>query len=275
MIGAGPMEDKCQCSGESDACSTEKCDIFDFMARHVGMTVIHPGGFRATRELMETLQLTPGSRVLDIACGKGTSAFLLAERYGCSVVGIDIAEDLIDEARDAARRRGLDDRVRFQVGDALDLPFARGEFDATVSQAMLVLVGDQERSIREALRVAKTGGRSGWLELAWRKPPSQEFMQGVTSVICAYCMLNVHTIPEWKDVFARAGAGNVGVIESPLGFSGMRDTIADEGLGNALRMMLRTATNGRIRRRMKKTRRFFADNAEIFGYGVFTVTKAA
>ena len=265
------MPEACECS--KDPCSAEKCDIFDFMARHVGMTVIHPGGFKATRKLLGALQLAPESRVLDIACGKGTSALLLAEDHGCSVVGIDLAEDLVDEARQAARRRGLQDRVSFQVGDALKLPFGDDEFDATVSQAMLVLVGDQEQSIREARRVTRPGGRSGWLELAWRSSPTQEFMHGVSNVICAYCMRNVHTYQGWKDVFARAGVDSVEVLESPLEFSGMRETIADEGLKNALQMMYRMLTNRQIRRRMKKTNKFFTENGEIFGYGVFTAVK--
>lgn len=55
-------------------CHVETCDIFDFMARHVGITVIHPGGFDATRRLAESCRLSPRTRVIDIACGKGTSA---------------------------------------------------------------------------------------------------------------------------------------------------------------------------------------------------------
>jgi len=189
------------------------------------------------------------------------------------VVGIDLAGDLVEEARKAARRRGLEDRVQFEVGDALDLPYQDGEFDATLSQAMLVLVGDQGRSIREAVRVTRPGGRSGWLELAWRQSPTRELMHEVSSVICAYCMLNVHTYQGWKDVFARAGVDNLEVIASPLEFSGMREMIADEGLVNALRMMFRMMTKSQIRRRMKKTSKFFSEHAGIFGYGVFTAVR--
>lgn len=91
------MPESCECTNEAERCSAEKCDIFDFMARHVGMTVIHPGGFKATRKLLGALQLSPESRVLDIACGKGTSSFLLAENHGCNVAGIDLAGDLLGD----------------------------------------------------------------------------------------------------------------------------------------------------------------------------------
>lgn len=64
--GTTQME-KCSCAGP---CATvSKCDIFDFMAKHVGMTVIHPGGFAATRQLIKALGISRDSRVIDIACG--------------------------------------------------------------------------------------------------------------------------------------------------------------------------------------------------------------
>jgi hypothetical protein len=48
-----------------------ECDIFDFMATHVGLTVIHPGGLKATSTLAEACGIDKITRVVDIACGKG------------------------------------------------------------------------------------------------------------------------------------------------------------------------------------------------------------
>jgi SAM-dependent methyltransferase len=135
------MSSECSVAAVQEApcdCSIERCDIFDFMASHVGMTVIHPGGLTATRRLAESCPLGPQSRVVDIACGKGTSAVYLARRYVCSVAGVDISEDLIAQGTALALRQGLGHKVSFRVGDALELPFGDGEFDVAVSQAMLV-----------------------------------------------------------------------------------------------------------------------------------------
>ena len=66
----------------SEQCTVEKCDIFDFMARHVGMTVIHPGGFAATRKLAEACHLDSKMKVVDIACGKGTSGSIWLKNTG-------------------------------------------------------------------------------------------------------------------------------------------------------------------------------------------------
>jgi len=111
---------KDSCAGQCTAIS--KCDIFDFMAKYVGRTVIHPGGFAATRRLINALGVGRNSRVIDIACGKGTTAILLAEKFGCEVVGIDLEPELIDKATRLTQKKGLGGKIAFQVGDALCLP---------------------------------------------------------------------------------------------------------------------------------------------------------
>lgn len=63
------------------------------------------------------------------------------------------------------------------------------------------------------------------------------------------------------------------VQASALEFNGMRGMIADEGMVNTLRIMSRYMTNGRIRRRMKTMNKFFSDNSEYFGYGIYVGQK--
>src|ERR1041385_5728133 len=72
----------------------------------------------------------PGERVLDLATGTGWTSRLVAKR-GATVVGADIADDLIAGARERARAEGLN--IEYRIGDAEKLPFADGEFDAVVS----------------------------------------------------------------------------------------------------------------------------------------------
>jgi len=98
------------CEPKEDCCSASKCDIFDFMAKYVGLTVIHPGGLKATKQLSDMLNIKRDSRVIDIACGKGTTAFYLAEKYGCSVIGVDIADDLVEEAKYLNKKIRSDDK---------------------------------------------------------------------------------------------------------------------------------------------------------------------
>ncbi len=62
----------------------------------------HPGGTKLTHEIAERLHLGPGSRVLDVATGRGTSALYVAEMFGCEVVGVDLSEHNITLARQEA-----------------------------------------------------------------------------------------------------------------------------------------------------------------------------
>lgn len=263
------------CAGE---CATvSKCDIFEFMAKHVGMTVIHPGGFAATRRLIDALKIDRESRVIDIACGKGTTAILLAARFGCRVVGIDIAPELIDEAIHLTNKKGLGGLVSYQVGDALSLPFGDSEFDAAVSQAMLVLVEDKVKAIREAKRVVKPGGTAGWLELSWKKPVPPEFIKTLSEVICAYCMTNVQTFDGWREIFGTAGIGAAELNVVPFDFDpsggGIVSMLRDEGFLRTIRILRNISRNPAIKSRMKTMRKYFAEYRDYFGCGVYSFRK--
>ena len=258
---------------EDKTCSIEQCDIFDFMANHVGLTVIHPGGFDATRKLLGSCHIDKSSKILDIGCGKGTTSILLAQKYGCTVVGLDLDEDLLSQATKLVKRRGLEQKVSFRVGDALNMPFPDNEFDRAFGQAVLILVGDKKKAIQEALRVTKPGGCVGWLELSWKKPVTKEFLDGVSNVICAYCMLGVETFEDWKRLFEDAGVKELQTSAYSQEFKGMRGMLADEGLVNASKIMFRYLTNSRVRKRMKTMDKFFGEHDEYFGYGIYVGRK--
>jgi len=251
----------------------ERCDVFDFLDRHVGLTVIHPGGLDATRELAEACHLDDRTSLVDIACGKGTSAVYFAEKYGCKVVGIDTSEDLIAQAVALARKKGLERKVTFQVGDALRLPFADNEFDAAISQAMLVVVADKDKAIREAVRVTKRGGYLGWLELSWKREPTADFMRAISDVLRARCMMNAETFQAWEKTFRQAGVGELTVQASDSPSSGLLGMLGSEGLVNTSRVMWKYVTDTRIRTRMSTMQRFFREHAEYFGYGIYVTRK--
>jgi len=244
------------------------------MAKHVGMTVIHPGGFEATNKLIKTLKITSESKVIDIACGKGTTAILIAEEYGCNVVAVDIDEKLIEDAKHLTKKKGLENKITYHIGDALKLPFSDNEFDAAISQAMLVLVDDKIKAIQEAKRVVKKGGAAGWLELSWKKEITEDFIEKVSTVICAYCMTNVATFDGWEKTFIDAGIKNLNVI--PLDFtpnSGFIDMFKDEGFFRSLSIMINIMKKTEIRKRMKIMNAFFKEQNEVFGCGIYYSNK--
>ena len=98
----------------------------------------------------------PGERVLDLATGTGWTSRLVAKR-GATVVGADIADDLIAGARERAKAEGLS--IEYRIGDAEKLPFADGEFDAVVSTCGVMFASRPEAAAAEIARVTRKGGR--------------------------------------------------------------------------------------------------------------------
>jgi ubiquinone/menaquinone biosynthesis C-methylase UbiE len=115
---------------------------------------------RYGRNTIERLQLSRGARVLDVCCGSGASALPAAEAVGPGglVIGVDLAEKLLQLARAKATQRGLTN-VEFQTGDLTNLRFADGAFDAVVCVFGIFFVPDMESALRELRRVLRPGGR--------------------------------------------------------------------------------------------------------------------
>ncbi|MEB3157563.1 MAG: methyltransferase domain-containing protein [Cyanobacteriota bacterium] len=103
-------------------------------------------------------QLPAGSTVLDVGCGIGGSARILARDYGLTVLGISISPAQIARAQ-ALTPAGLGSRCRFAVMDALDLDLADGSFDAVWSVEASPHMPDKQRYADELLRVLRPGGR--------------------------------------------------------------------------------------------------------------------
>ena len=125
----------------------------------------HPGGLRLTERLGNLLLLTPESRVLDVASGKGTSAFFLAERFGCRVLGIDYGRQNVAQANELAASKGLSARVRFVEGDAERMPVPDTSFDAVLCECAFCTFSDKTSAAREFARVLGPGGRVGISDL--------------------------------------------------------------------------------------------------------------
>lgn len=104
---------------------------------------------------MEFAEVRDGDRVLDVGSGTGSLALTLAASRSCSeIVGIDPSAPYIE----FARRRVTDSRIRFEVGDAMDLPYENNYFDKTLAQLVLNSVPDASRVVIEMIRVTKLGG---------------------------------------------------------------------------------------------------------------------
>jgi SAM-dependent methyltransferase len=107
-------------------------------------------------EFVERLDITPGLKVLDVACGTGNTA-IPAARAGGDVTGLDIVQSLLDQARERAEAEEL--MVRFDLGDAEELPYPDASFDLVLSMFGAMFAPRPEIVAAELARVCKPGGR--------------------------------------------------------------------------------------------------------------------
>jgi demethylmenaquinone methyltransferase / 2-methoxy-6-polyprenyl-1,4-benzoquinol methylase len=132
-------------------------------------TAMTAGLHRRWRERAADLaRVGPGSRVLDVATGTGDLAIELARRVGegGEVVGSDFSEGMLARARTkAAATAGTGGTVRFEWGDALELPYETGSFDAVTVGFGARNFSDLARGLAEMARVVRPGGRVVVLEI--------------------------------------------------------------------------------------------------------------
>src|SRR5215472_5127621 len=107
------------------------------------------------RQYYEHLDIPPGAKLLDVACGSGQLT-LMASREGFDSTGVDIAENLIERARERGAAEFL--KARFEVADAEALPFSDASFDVVVSLIGAMFAPRPERVASELLRVCVPGG---------------------------------------------------------------------------------------------------------------------
>jgi len=110
---------------------------------------------REAENFVGRIGITPGSKVLDIACGTGNTA-IPAAKTGASVTGVDIATNLLEQARKRATGENLE--VRFDEGDAEDLRYPDHSFDVVLTMFGAMFAPRPEKVAAELIRVCKPGG---------------------------------------------------------------------------------------------------------------------
>ncbi|MGZ4326350.1 MAG: ubiquinone/menaquinone biosynthesis methyltransferase, partial [Solirubrobacteraceae bacterium] len=134
------------------------------------------------RRAADMAALSPGGRALDVATGTGDLALELAERVGPGgeVVATDFSERMLELARAKASERAHNggSRVVIQPANALELPFADGEFDAATVGFGARNFSDLEQGLREMARVVQPGGTVVVLEITTpQRPPLSLFFE--------------------------------------------------------------------------------------------------
>ena len=125
----------------------------------------HVGGRQASIEFLDRLSITAGHQVLDLGCGIGGAARLVAQRYGAQVCGLDLTAEFIEAAKTLTDWVGLGSQVKFYHGSALDLPFAEASFDRSYMLHVGMNIADKGLLFAQVARVLRPGGLFGIFDL--------------------------------------------------------------------------------------------------------------
>ncbi|HEX7974964.1 MAG TPA: arsenite methyltransferase [Anaerolineales bacterium] len=158
-------------------------------------------------------RLKPGEVVLDIGSGGGMDAFLAARQVGPKgrVIGVDMTPAMLERARKAARRAGLD-QVEFRQGQAEALPVEDASVDVIISNCVINLCEDKGQVFEEAYRVLKPGGRLEVSDMVLDRP----FPLALSADLEAWggCVFGALPEREYLDLVAQAGFTNVSTRRS-------------------------------------------------------------
>jgi ubiquinone/menaquinone biosynthesis C-methylase UbiE len=171
--------------------------------------------------LVADARLRTGMRVLDLGSGTGYPALLGAQTVGPSgsVIGLDLAEQMVAVARRKATTLGLAN-VTFRTGNVTALPFEANSFDAVTSRFCLMFLPEIPKSIAEIARVLKPGG---WVSAAvWSAPETNPYLMIPITVIKQFLDLP-QPDPTAPGIFRLAKPGDLAEMLQQAGFTNLSE----------------------------------------------------
>ncbi len=210
-------------------------------------------------------------RLLDVGCGIGAPGIRIAERYGCTVTGVNFSAEQVRQGRRLIEQHGMSSSVTIARGDARALEFPTGSFDSVVcleaAGDICVTEDDKRRFLRGLHRVLRPGGHVGFSDLALRTCPPARDDRAMRAVLYHR---GAELVTDWPSLFGEEGFT---VVER-------RDIIAEAlPTWNHTRLVYEER-NGEVVRRYgrriaTRTRAQVARIAEVLaGYGTFPVLSA-
>ena len=197
--------------------SAESIDHYEAI---YGRDFVSPGGLTMARELVSRMHLEPHARVLDVGCGLGGAAFLMARDLDLRVDGIDLSANMIGRAQGRLDELGLGSKIQLTRGDCLELA-VEDRYDAIHSRDVFLHIREKGRLFSVLRRAMKPGGTLLFTDYCCGSPPWRPDFAAYVSGR----QYTLHTVTEYRDILEVAG---LKVIEAVDWTERFLDCLRDE-----------------------------------------------
>jgi arsenite methyltransferase len=237
----------------------------------VGGITEHLGGVRATQQLLNACPILPSSTVIDLGCGTGFTAYLLAQRHPQRILALDLNSSSIDSAQKRINKKGYSDSIELIQADIQKMPIQNHQADVVIAESVLVFT-KLNLALAEIRRVLKNGGFLANNEMILLKTPTPRLEDLLKE------LMGIHTFSRerWKNYYEQAGFN---VIQSSVHHLNLRDQLSShlqvDGLAKYLKAVVvglsdKTLWRSFINRDILQA---FLDFRSFIGYGLFILKK--
>lgn len=183
---------------------------------------------KATDRMLEMASVTTGNSVLDIAAGAGEQSITAAKKVGQSgyVLATDISYNILEYAKQMAEQNGLAN-IDTKVMDGENLTLEENTFDAVISRVGLIYFPDQQKALKEMLRVLKPGGRVA--AIVYSTPDKNKFFSVPVSIIRNRAKLPP-PLPGQPGPFSLGAEGVIEKAFTDAGFKNVRSELVNSPL---------------------------------------------
>lgn len=212
-----------------------------------GEDFVSPGGKQMAVELIRKIDLKPGSRVLDVGCGLGGSAFVMAQEFGLIVDGIDLSKNMLALANQKLLNHGLSGTVALEHGDCLELDKPE-TYDAAYSRDVFLHIENKAKLFSVLRQLLRPGGKLLFTDYCCGpKPWNDNFTEYVKDR--GY---SLHTLPDYVTLVSNAGFEQVESLDFTSEFIDILQSdlkrITDLQLEESTRSKLEQSWRGKLSR---------------------------
>ena len=178
----------------------------------------------------------PPQNVIDVGCGIGGSTLHIAEKFNCNATGITLSPVQASRAKERAIEAGLEDRVHFEVANALAMPFEDNTFDLVWSLESGEHMPDKAKFLAECYRVLKPGGKmimATWCHretdsLAGELTPNET--AHLKEIYRVYCLPYVISLSEYRAIASKCGFQNLQADDWSTAVAPFWDIVIDSAM---------------------------------------------